>query len=606
MSDTSETTAQTSQEIESELVAEVQRELQRRGTTLIPRTPDRADDLAAAFCGNAILGVLGVLAGTGIAMALGYTASADDAHASVAWFEMSQLGGIVRAMHWHASNLLVLLAAAYIGYLLWRGLYRKPEQWRFWRAGLLLLLVLAAAFTGQLLPYDQNALHGTAVRLSYLESLPGGDLLASALRGGDELGTGALTRFFGLHAIVVPALLIMLLRWFWPDARSERVLGAQLAVPGVLLLLLLGAAIVVRAPHGLTGDMGEAYPDARPEWYALAPYFVLKVLPGGAAQLVALAVPPLFGALVVLSLPIVEKVSLKPPRLQKPIRVATIVGALAFVTLSIVPLVEDSSNGEGWFRPHNVPDLMLAMGRHNAALGNNAQDLPATTHRHALDLRELHARLRGVYPDDLDAGQRAKWDELASQGEALSRELLLAPPSQMKATRAKLREVCQNCHDAHDKGDVPLEPALGGTVAVRGPRFFDEKRLATLTPETSQTTTKRIMDQGRFRMSDILIHAGIATGEAKKDKEQALVDLRRAGKAIAGLYSKNNAVFEDEGRWNKWAADLAAAIEALEQAEDAADVGKKMAAVGKACETCHEGADHPDEPIEWAYASLLK
>ncbi|MBX3460367.1 MAG: cytochrome b N-terminal domain-containing protein [Planctomycetes bacterium] len=605
MSEPADTSAQTSQEIEYELVAEVQRELERRGTTLIPRTPDRADDLPASLCANAILGVLGVLAGTGVAMALGYTTSADDAHASVAWFEMSQLGGIVRAMHWHASNLLVLLSAAYLGYLLWRGLYRKPEQWRFWRGGMLLALVLAAGFTGQLLPFDQNALHGTAVRLGYIESLPGGDMIAEGLRGGDELGTGALTRFFGLHAIVLPALLIVLLRWFWADARSEKLLGAQLAVPGVLLLLLAGAAIVVRAPHGLTGDMGEAYLHARPEWYALPLFFVLKVLPG-AAQVAALAAPPVMGALVVFALPIVEKVSLKPPRLQKPLRVAIILGALAFIALSIVPLVEDSSRGEGWFQKDDVQDLMLAMGRHNAALGHSTQEPAGATHRHALDLRELHRRLKGVYPDNLDAGQKAKWDELAVQGEALSRELLLAPPSRMKETRSKLREVCQSCHDAHEKGDVPLEPALAGTVAVKGPRFFDVGRAATLTPEESQTSTKRIMDQGRFRMADILIHAGIATGEPKKDKEQALVDLRRAGAAIAGLYSKNNAVFEDEGRWNNWAKELNKAIEALAEAKDAEDVGKKMAAVGKACETCHEGADYPDEPIEWAYSSLLK
>jgi hypothetical protein len=40
-------------------------------------------------------------------------------------------------------------------------------------------------------------------------------------------------------------------------------------------------------------------------------------------------------------------------------------------------------------------------------------------------------------------------------------------------------------------------------------------------------------------------------------------------------------------------------------AKDALDVGKKTAAVGKACESCHDGADDLTEPIEWRFQSLL-
>ncbi|MBK8206937.1 MAG: cytochrome b N-terminal domain-containing protein [Planctomycetes bacterium] len=612
MSSPDSTASASSSQIESELLAEVQKEMVRRGTTLIPKTPDRADDLPAALCATAILATLAILAGTGVMMALVYAPTADDAYASVAWMQMSSLGGLARAMHWHASNLLILLSAAYLAYLLWRGMFRKPEHGRWWRAGMMLALAAAAGFTGQLLPYDQNALHGTAIRISYIQSLPGGDVLAGWMTGTPEIGTATVTRFFGLHVLVIPALLILVLRRFWKDSRSEKLFSAQLAVPVVVLLLLGAAGFLVRAPLGLGGTLSEPYPDARPEWWALPLYELLKILPAGVLHMLTLALPPLLGAAVVIALPLVEKVSLKPPRLLKPLRISLIVGVVAFLGLSIVPLVEDSSDSAGWFRKQSLADLMPAMGTRNTALGNTRDPLPWDTYKHAQDLKLLHERIRGVYPDDLDAPGRAQWDEWADQGAAFALELQLAnDDTGQREARLGLRKTCQKCHDAHDKGDIRLDPE--GTVAAAtkepvAPKsyFFDQALLESTKPNMTATTTKRIMDQGKFRLGDILAQAGITSGEKKRSAEQALVDLRAVTAAIGKLYEKNNAVFLDEQKWNNWVKELATAVEELAQASNPEDVGKKMAAVGKACETCHEGADEPDEPIEWAYSSLLK
>lgn len=612
MSSPDSTASASSSQIESELLAEVQKEMVRRGTTLIPKTPDRADDLPAALCATAILATLATLAGTGVMMALAYAPTADDAYASVAWMQMSNLGGLARAMHWHASNLLILLSAAYLAYLLWRGMFRKPEHGRWWRAGMMLALAAAAGFTGQLLPYDQNALHGTAIRVSYIQSLPGGDVLAGWMTGTPEIGTATVTRFFGLHVLVIPALLILVLRRFWKDSRSEKLFGAQLAVPVVVLLLLGAAGFLVRAPLGLGGTLSEPYPDARPEWWALPLYELLKILPAGVLHMLTLALPPLLGAAVVIALPLVEKVSLKPPRLLKPLRIALIVGVVAFLGLSIVPLVEDSSDSAGWFRKQSLADLMPAMGTRNAALGNMREPLPWDTYKHAQDLKLLHKRIRGVYPDDLDAPGRAQWDEWADQGAAYALELQLANDDQLqREARLRLRKTCQKCHEAHDKGDIRIDPEATVAATTKEPVapktfFFDQALLESTAPNMTATTTKRIMDQGKFRLGDILAQAGITSGEKKRSAEQALVDLRAVTAAIGKLYEKNNAVFLDEQKWNNWVKELANAVEELAQASNPEEVGKKMAAVGKACETCHEGADEPDEPIEWAYSSLLK
>lgn len=612
MSSPDSTASASSSQIESELLAEVQKEMVRRGTTLTPKTPDRADDLPATLCASAILATLAMLAGTGVMMALVYAPTADDAYASVAWMEMSRLGGLPRAIHWHASNLLILLSAAYLAYLLWRGMFRKPEHGRWWRAGIMLALAAAAGFTGQLLPYDQNALHGTVIRVSYIQSLPGGDVFAGWLTGTPEIGTATVTRFFGLHALVIPALLILLLRRFWKDMRSEKLFGAQLAVPVVVLLLLGAAGFLFKAPLGLGGTLSEPYPDARPEWWALPLYELLQVLPAGVLHLLTLAAPPLLGAAVVVALPLVEKASLKPPRLLKPLRIGLIVGVVAFVGLSIVPLVEDSSDNAGWFRKQSLADLMPAMGSRNEALGNSGQALPWDAYKHAQDLKLLHQRIRGVYPEEIDAAGRAQWDEWADQGAAIALELQLAgDDGQQREARKRLREICQKCHDAHDNAEIRIDPEATVSAASKEPvvprtYFFDQALLESIKPEMTATTTKRIMDQGKFRLGDILAQAGITSGEKKRSAVQALVDLRAVTVAISKLYPKNNAVFLDEQKWDNWVKELSKAVDELAQAGNPQEVGKRMAAVGKACETCHEGADEPDEPIEWAYSSLLK
>jgi quinol-cytochrome oxidoreductase complex cytochrome b subunit len=190
-------------EIENELLAEVRAELSKRTPVVEATLPDTV----ASLCLSGLLLLLGLLAGTGVAMALSYSPSADDATASVAWYELSGLGAFTRALHWHASNLVVGLALATLGYMAWSGLYRWRDAGRWWRLSGLLLLLVAAGFTGQLLPYDQNALHGTLIRLGYVADTPVlGPMLAGLLGAGGDVGTAALSRFQVLHVLVIPAL----------------------------------------------------------------------------------------------------------------------------------------------------------------------------------------------------------------------------------------------------------------------------------------------------------------------------------------------------------------------------------------------------------------
>ncbi|MCJ7779212.1 MAG: cytochrome b N-terminal domain-containing protein, partial [Acidimicrobiia bacterium] len=74
-----------------------------------------------------------------------------------------------------------------------------------------LLLTFAFGFTGYLLPWDQKAYWATTVGTRILEVVPFfGDWLLRVARGGEELSAVTLSRFFGIHVWILPALMLLL------------------------------------------------------------------------------------------------------------------------------------------------------------------------------------------------------------------------------------------------------------------------------------------------------------------------------------------------------------------------------------------------------------
>jgi quinol-cytochrome oxidoreductase complex cytochrome b subunit len=76
----------------------------------------------------------------------------------------------------------------------------------------LLVMTLAMGFTGYLLPFDQRSFWATVVGVNIQASAPViGPYLADFLRGGAELGTTTLARFYALHMLLIPGLLAALI-----------------------------------------------------------------------------------------------------------------------------------------------------------------------------------------------------------------------------------------------------------------------------------------------------------------------------------------------------------------------------------------------------------
>src|SRR5881396_3608737 len=121
-------------------------------------------------------------------------------------------GPFVRGLHhWGASAMVVAIGLHMLQVFLY-GAYKPPRE-LMWMVGvLLLLLTMGFAFTGYLLPWDQNAYWATQVGINMVGSVPFvGTFLVRVMRGGDTLGALTLSRFFAVHILFLSAAIMVLI-----------------------------------------------------------------------------------------------------------------------------------------------------------------------------------------------------------------------------------------------------------------------------------------------------------------------------------------------------------------------------------------------------------
>lgn len=182
------------------------------------RIPDHANPLktpkAFIYCfgGISFLIILLQLL-TGMFLMLYYVPSPDHAYASVTYIRNEvSLGALTQSLHRVGAGAAVLMVFLHMLRVYFSKSYANPRELN-WIAGvLLLLIVLGFGFTGYLLPWDQKAYWATTVGVNIIETVPliGPDI-ADILRGGSEVGALTLTRFFVIHVMFLPVLLLCLL-----------------------------------------------------------------------------------------------------------------------------------------------------------------------------------------------------------------------------------------------------------------------------------------------------------------------------------------------------------------------------------------------------------
>ena len=245
---------------------------------------------------------------TGMLLAFYYVPSVDHAYTTVSYIEkVVSSGSWLRSVHHYGSQWLSVFVFLHVIQLFATRAYLAHRVQ--WIASILLLaLIMAAGGTGYSLPWDARAFFSTRVAEGLMGGLPlAGRMARLWLLAGSEISTLTLSRFFALHVLVVPALIIAVVVWRMFGASLARVFGYRHAIAGGLVFVALAAwCLKYRAPLGPSVAAMTATYLPRPGAQFLWLYESLKYLPGGLGSIAGVVVPGIV-LLVLISLPWLKK-----------------------------------------------------------------------------------------------------------------------------------------------------------------------------------------------------------------------------------------------------------------------------------------------------------
>ncbi|MCM3870292.1 MAG: cytochrome b N-terminal domain-containing protein [Pyrinomonadaceae bacterium] len=314
--------------------------------------------------GSALLLLFVIQALTGIFLTMYYVPSADHAHVSVAYIQKAVPGGaLIRGLHYYGASGMVLLLIAHLTQTFVFGAYKKKRELLWIVGGVLFLLTLCFAFTGQLLPWDQEAYFGTKVGTSIAGEIPVvGHLQQRIILGGPDITSSTLSRFFMAHVFLLPlalGFLVLLHVYLFRHAgaagpfdnrehRADRFYPKQLFKDSFFFLLVFVALVTVATlmPAAL-GPQAKPGSDflARPAWYFLPLFQLLKYFPGRLTLIPTLLLPGFLFTLLFL-LPFFDRRHERHP-LRRP--VATTALALVLIgsgSLVFLAKYQDKTNPE--------------------------------------------------------------------------------------------------------------------------------------------------------------------------------------------------------------------------------------------------------------------
>src|SRR6476469_8090305 len=239
---------------------------------------------------------------TGVMLLLYYRPSPTEAYESVQFIVTKvHFGWLIRSIHSWSANLMIFAAFVHMFSVVFLHSYRRPREIT-WLSGIALLgLALGFGFSGYLLPWNKVSYFATKVGTDMAAGVPYiGPQLARFLRGGEDVAGATLSRFFALHVAVLPGLTTALLLIHlalvqkhgisappWVDPKKLRqmpfypnfFLRELMAWYGALAVLGSLAAIFPWELGEKADPFASAPAGIRPEWYFLAPFYTLKLLP---------------------------------------------------------------------------------------------------------------------------------------------------------------------------------------------------------------------------------------------------------------------------------------------------------------------------------------
>lgn len=267
---------------------------------------------------------------TGVFLALYYVPSADHAHTTVAYItKVVTAGSFLRSLHAYGASAMVIVLLLHLSQTYIYGAYKGRRE-LLWISGCALFgLVMGMAFTGYLLPWDQRAYFATAVGTNAIGEIPEiGETLTRLVRGGTEMGTLTISRFFVAHVFLIPACIFALVAShiflfrnagpagpvtenpYKPALKPEpfypRQVMMDLSLTALLIVGLGAIAFFVAVPLGPAANPANAQYVPRPEWYYLPIFQWLKYW-HGSASVIGILIIPMILVIAVIALPFLDR-----------------------------------------------------------------------------------------------------------------------------------------------------------------------------------------------------------------------------------------------------------------------------------------------------------
>jgi len=165
---------------------------------------------------------------TGIFLMFYYTPSAETAYADIEALSTNvAFGSMVRNLHRWGAHLMILSVFLHMSRVFYHGAYKPPREFNWVVGVVLLLLTLLLSFSGYLLPWDQLALWAVTVGTNMAGFVPVmGAQVKFALLAGVEVSAATLLRFYVLHVLAFPFILVIFLSvHFWRVRKDGGISG---------------------------------------------------------------------------------------------------------------------------------------------------------------------------------------------------------------------------------------------------------------------------------------------------------------------------------------------------------------------------------------------
>ncbi len=312
------------------------------------------------FSGALLLVLLVLLFLSGAFMTFYYSPAPGAAYDSVDYALFSvPFGDVIKGIHYYSWNIFLIVMGLHLVRAFIFGAYKSPRQ-LLWVSGVLIMLLIPALIiTGDLLPWDQNGFWTTQVRISIIASVPVvGDFVVRLIQGGPLTGIVALTRFYVLHILFLPALLIFLLVIHFHFIRHHGISGPffkdesqrptisffpQLVNRWLLLFLVVTAALGLiswywPAPLGDPADPTDSTFVPRPEWWVLFLNQLVTIFKGSLTVIGSVIIPGGLAALLI-AVPFLDTSPERHPARRKKVVLAAVVIAIILLGLSITGYV---------------------------------------------------------------------------------------------------------------------------------------------------------------------------------------------------------------------------------------------------------------------------